>query len=207
MANSQALTANLNKHWTGNAEELVEEIGRLVGESVPDKEFAPNVRLLRYYQSAGAVSKPERQGKEAIYQYRHLIEVLVARALVLDGWPVQKIANITGPASDEELLAMLPLVPSPELRESRRTNKAQKLVAQFALESSAAEDEVRVSESMAPYSANEWREVTELDLPFGSRLSIDAERLRRLTPTQMRTLTEAVERGLRLMQKKQQSKR
>jgi hypothetical protein len=118
------------KSWQGTAEELVATIAEVVGETpVPANEFAPNVRLLRHYQSIDAVDRPERRGKEAIYGYRHLLQTMVVRSLVLDSWPLAKIAKMTQGASDEELIQLLP-----DYGEGgkKHSNRAQRLVEGFA---------------------------------------------------------------------------
>lgn len=58
-----------------------------------DEEGAANARVVRDYAQRGIVSRPERQGREAIYEYRQLVEFVAARVLVRDGWPLAKIAE------------------------------------------------------------------------------------------------------------------
>ena len=118
------------KSWQGTAEELVATIAEVVGETpVPANEFAPNVRLLRHYQSIDAVDRPERRGKEANYGFRHLLQTMVVRNLVLDSWPLAKIAKMTQGASDEELIQLLPDYGKGG---KKHANRAQRLVEGFA---------------------------------------------------------------------------
>jgi hypothetical protein len=49
-------------------------------------------RLVRDYAQRGILSRPDRVGKEARYRYQHLAELLAARMLVRDGWPLAKVA-------------------------------------------------------------------------------------------------------------------
>ncbi len=55
------------------------------------KDFNPNERLIRGYVSEGILPKPERKGKEAIYNYKHLIYFLACRDLFSENWPLAKI--------------------------------------------------------------------------------------------------------------------
>jgi hypothetical protein len=94
-----------HRDWAGSADELVKLLRRLIRErAVPVAGSKPNVRLLRHYVSVGAVSRPERIGREAHFGYRHLVEYLVVRVLLEDGWPLAKIAELTSRASLDALL-------------------------------------------------------------------------------------------------------
>lgn len=66
------------------------------------------IRLIRYYAAEGAMSKPGREGKEVRYEYRHLVEFLVTRMLVKDGWPLSKVAQFVSSNDPDELERMLP---------------------------------------------------------------------------------------------------
>jgi DNA-binding transcriptional MerR regulator len=66
-----------------------------------------NQRLIRYYAGEGVISKPDRLGREAAYNYRHLLELLVARRLAQSGSPLAVIKTFTGEASVAELEAAL----------------------------------------------------------------------------------------------------
>jgi len=200
------------KDWEGTAEALVARVGRLVGEDVPADEFAPNVRLLRHYQSIGAVSKPERRGKEAIYGYRQLLEVMVVRTMVLDGWPLAKIAEMTSAATEDELVAMLP-ARGPGGGSPR--NAAQELVSRYVRKSGQAStrgpraEDMDVDYSIVPEVARasmrfrgdedgtpDIRELIELEPAPGIRVSVDRRELQRLGAREIRALGDAVERAL-----------
>src|SRR5262245_2454718 len=90
--------------WAGD----VSELARLAGEilttrGLVDAATEPNVRVIRDYAQRGIVSRAERQGKEAIYGYRQLLEFVAARVLVADGWPLAKIAEHFAHIADSEL--------------------------------------------------------------------------------------------------------
>lgn len=80
--------------WTGDVSELARLAGEiLAARGLADASTEPTVRVIRDYAQRGIVSRAERQGKEAIYGYRQLLEFVAARVLVADGWPLAKIAE------------------------------------------------------------------------------------------------------------------
>ena len=90
--------------WSGDASELARLAGEILSaRGLRDVSSEPNVRLIRDYAQRGIVSRAERHGKEAIYGYRQLLEFVVARELVADGWPLAKIAEHFAHIADAEL--------------------------------------------------------------------------------------------------------
>jgi hypothetical protein len=80
--------------WTGDVSELARLAGEILAvRGLVDASTEPTVRVIRDYAQRGIVSRAERQGKEAIYGYRQLLEFVAARVLVADGWPLAKIAE------------------------------------------------------------------------------------------------------------------
>ncbi len=53
-----------------------------------------SVRLLRYHTSQGLLDEPVRQGREARYRYRHLLQVLVMRRLMRDGLGTKAVQEV-----------------------------------------------------------------------------------------------------------------
>ena len=49
--------------------------------------------------------RPERLGKEALYRYQHLVELVAARILLNDGWPLAKVSDYVASAKLEQLVA------------------------------------------------------------------------------------------------------
>ena len=206
------------RDWEGTAKELVATIGDVVGETIPASEFAPNIRLLRHYQGVGAISRPERRGKEAIYRYRQLLETMVVRHLVIDGWPLTKITNMTQGASDEELVRMLPDYGG---RTSASRNHAQQLVGDFAKEAmqasaaigaggtsrrsgksgkiSAATKKHTESFSLSePAAAPRRREMLDIDVADWCRLTLDRNALNRLEASDVERLVENLRKAIEL---------
>jgi hypothetical protein len=90
--------------WAGDVSELARLAGEiLAARGLADASNEPTVRVVRDYAQRGIVSRPDRQGKEAIYGYRQLLEFIAARVLVADGWPLAKIAEHFAHIADAEL--------------------------------------------------------------------------------------------------------
>lgn len=68
---------------------------------------AVNPRLVRYYTTQGVLDRPARQGREARYTYRHLLQLLVVRRLLAEGYSTTAIQPITTEKSDADLEALL----------------------------------------------------------------------------------------------------
>lgn len=69
------------------------------------EEITP--RLIRYYASQGVLDEPMREGKFAFYNQRHLLQLLVCRRLLAEGFTVAVIAAIARHKTNAELEAML----------------------------------------------------------------------------------------------------
>jgi len=80
--------------FAGNASELSAVASALCRQNSwsvdPDKL---NERLVRYYVTAGVIDRPDRQGREAMYGFRHLVQLLVARRMSEQGVTLQVIAQ------------------------------------------------------------------------------------------------------------------
>ncbi|MGD1940706.1 MAG: MerR family transcriptional regulator [Leptolyngbyaceae cyanobacterium] len=53
-----------------------------------------NARLVRHYTTQGLLDKPLKQGREARYVYRHVLQLLALRRLLADGYSVSSIAGL-----------------------------------------------------------------------------------------------------------------
>jgi hypothetical protein len=95
--------------WTGDVNELARVAGAiLAARGLGDGSIEPNVRVIRDYAQRGIVSRAERQGKEAIYGHRQLLELVAARVLVAAGWPLAKIAEHFALIGTAELRSLIP---------------------------------------------------------------------------------------------------
>lgn len=66
-------------------------------------------RSVRHYQSKTIIDSPEKEGKEARYRYRHVLQAVLTRVMLADGFRVRMIREmLTGKTVSEyeELLEM-----------------------------------------------------------------------------------------------------
>ena len=66
-----------------------------------------NPRLVRYYTTQGVLDRPLRQGREARYTYRHLLQLLIVRRLLSEGYSTAAIQPITMEKGNSDLEALL----------------------------------------------------------------------------------------------------
>lgn len=110
--------------WRGTAAELAVVVRDLLEPlNLADAQVIPNERLVRNYAQQGILQKPVRMGKEAYFGVRQVIEYLVARKLLTEGWPLAKIAEFNQTTDLNELLDLLP--------RPRPPTEAEQLVARF----------------------------------------------------------------------------
>lgn len=122
---------------------LVEAVNRQIGQSglaLDDERVSEklDVRTVRYYQTLGVVSKPSRyDGRQAVYGYQHLLQLLTIKVLQsqglslaqIQGWlPAQTVESLEAGLvkqlarpTPERVLGEFsrPVPPSMSIRESR----------------------------------------------------------------------------------------
>jgi DNA-binding transcriptional MerR regulator len=124
--NSELL--NTYQDFKGNSDQLTLAAGKLA-ESLSlalepsEGEAEGNERLLRYYVSINVVDKPDRQGRDAVYNFRHLLQYLTARRLLRQKFSLAKIAEYTGLVPTQSLIDALLAPP--------HRSEAELLVAAF----------------------------------------------------------------------------
>jgi DNA-binding transcriptional MerR regulator len=116
--------------WDGTASELADvatklaaELGVTEGAPASERPWRPNERLVRHYRQVGILSEPVRSGKEALFGFRQIIELLATRVLLNDGWPLAKIKEFVRLTDDAGLLGLLP--------RGARMTPAQEMVSRF----------------------------------------------------------------------------
>jgi hypothetical protein len=63
-----------------------------------------NERLVRYYASVGVIDRPERQGRDSTYGFRHLVQLIMARRLSHEQkWSLQLVAQYNQETTTAEL--------------------------------------------------------------------------------------------------------
>ncbi|MGK7908763.1 MAG: MerR family transcriptional regulator [Synechococcus sp.] len=94
-------------------DEFVELVNRLLPRYLPDSARGSrgqadlNPRLVRHYTSQGLVDKSVKAGKEARYTYRHLLQLLVVRRMMAEGYTAAAIDRFAIQQSNRELEALL----------------------------------------------------------------------------------------------------
>ena len=94
--------------------------------SLPGDTDKINERTIRYYVTEGLVDRPTRIGRDAEYEYIHLLQFLASRYLVASGYPMAKVAPYIASRSMEDLAKFVSNPTKP--------NWAELLVASFAKE-------------------------------------------------------------------------
>lgn len=90
------------KSFWGSGLELAEKATHCVKAMGLDSEKI-NQRLIRYYAAENIINKPDRLGKEAAYNYLHLLQLLVARRMAQGGAPLATIRVFNQAADITEL--------------------------------------------------------------------------------------------------------
>ena len=197
--------------WT--LDELVETANRLLPEHLPD---APregrfrdevNPRLVRHYATQRLLDEPEREGREARYTYRHLLQLLALRKLMAQGYGTAALADLTGrtDAELEGLLeggARLAVAPNPALAQLER-------IRERAVLGSLAEPDMPAF-SIGPDSMSEARPAprsplppaprwTRLDVAPGIELHVSEHARIPDSPAEREPLLRIVERHLKAL--------
>lgn len=121
------LLERLQTGFQGNADALLAAAQDLVKTLNLSQETGEgNERLLRHYVSMGVVDKPAREGRDALYGFRHLVQFVAARRLLAEGFALAKIAKYTAVVPTEALTSYL--------EKSDRASEAELLVAAFKAE-------------------------------------------------------------------------
>ncbi len=80
---------------------FVKRVNQLVEKFVPEADAGDgrvtaefNERTVRHYQAKGIIDAPAKEGKEARYEYRHVLQAVLLRRLLADGLPVKRITRL-----------------------------------------------------------------------------------------------------------------
>jgi hypothetical protein len=90
------------KSFWGSGHELAEKATHCA-KAFGIKSEKINPRLIRYYVAENIINKPDRLGKEAAYNYLHLLQLMVARKTAQAGAPLSTIKVFNQGASVGEL--------------------------------------------------------------------------------------------------------
>ena len=107
MASIDSVITEAN-NWS--IDDLVAQVNQQLPQVLPvDSRAREEVtsRLVRYYTTERLIDEPLKVGREARYQSRHLLQILVIRKLLAEGLKVSGIGNLARRHSDQQLLQML----------------------------------------------------------------------------------------------------
>lgn len=124
------LLDRMRKDFQGSADDLIvsaQELAKILNLNQEASEG--NERLVRHYVSVGVVDKPTREGRDALYGFRHLVQFVAARRLLTEGFSLAQIAKYTGAVPTDAL--------TDYLEKPDRASEAELLVAAFRSESSS----------------------------------------------------------------------
>ena len=98
--------------WTGTLDEFAEIANTLLPQYLPlDRSSRAgdevNPRLIRHYTTQGLLDPPLKEGREARYVLRHLLQLLALRALMAGGYSAQALYELLPGKTDAELLSLL----------------------------------------------------------------------------------------------------
>lgn len=120
----------MRKDFQGSADDLIvsaQEVAKIL--NLDQEATEGNERLVRHYVSVGVVDKPSREGRDALYGFRHLVQFVAARRLLTEGFSLAQIAKFTVAVPTDTL--------TDYLEKPDRANEAELLVAAFRSESSS----------------------------------------------------------------------
>jgi DNA-binding transcriptional MerR regulator len=118
--------------WRGTAAELADKCNEILAgvPSLTDDAGSANERLVRHYVQVGVLTAPEREGREALFGLRQIVEFLATRYLLKDGWPLAKAAEIV---RTTDVSGLAQLIPS-----DRPRTRAEEVAAKYREVRSAA---------------------------------------------------------------------
>ena len=98
--------------WTGTLDDLAALANTLLPQYLPlDRSSRTqdevNPRLIRHYTTQGLLDQPLKEGREARYTRRHLLQLLSLRRLMTGGHSAQALQSLLSSQSDPELEALL----------------------------------------------------------------------------------------------------
>lgn len=100
-----------NPSWS--LEEFVQVTNDLLPQFLPTQKGNTRVReevtsrLVRHYTTLGMVDEPLKEGRYAVYTYRHLLQILVVRRLLSEGFGANAIAQLALKQTNTELENLL----------------------------------------------------------------------------------------------------
>jgi hypothetical protein len=94
-------------------DEFVEAANELLPEFLPVEKGNTRIReqvtprLVRHHATLGMLDEPQKVGREARYTYRHLLQLLVVRRLLAEGYGASAIDDLATTSNNAQLEALL----------------------------------------------------------------------------------------------------
>jgi DNA-binding transcriptional MerR regulator len=176
------------QRFSGNATQLADLAMDCVRQlSLPGDISKISERLIRYYVTEGLLSRPIRIGREAEYNYKHLLQFLASRSLMEQGYPMQKVADYISGLDRKEL--------EPLALNQTKPNLAELLVASFKQSERSSLRPAMQSRGRGflPTSA-----MSSMDsIPMGSRSIADEQLDKKQAGSRTSLSTESYQDGMR----------
>ena len=102
----------LPRDWTGTLDDLVDAANQFLPDILPTSKAGRtkddvNARLVRHYTTERLLDDPLKQGREARYTRRHLLQLLALRRLMADGFGAATLQDTLQSRTDDDLEALI----------------------------------------------------------------------------------------------------
>lgn len=102
----------LPRDWTGTLDDLVDAANQFLPDILPTGKAGRtkddvNARLVRHYTTERLLDDPLKQGREARYTRRHLLQLLALRRLMADGFGAATLQDTLQSRTDDDLEALI----------------------------------------------------------------------------------------------------
>lgn len=100
-------------HPSWSLDEFVQVTNDLLPQFLPEEKANTRVReevtarLVRHYSTLAMLDEPLKEGREARYTYRHLLQMLLVRRLLAEGYGANAINRLATSKDNAELEALL----------------------------------------------------------------------------------------------------
>lgn len=94
--------------WNGDIDDLAKKAEGFLRQDWRTREQGHiHPRVVRDYQRRGIISPPQRAGRRTVYSQRHVLELILSRILLADGWSLGKISESIGRMSKSDLVILI----------------------------------------------------------------------------------------------------
>ena len=159
--------------WRGTAADLADKCNEVLAgvPSLTDDAGSANERLVRHYVQVGVLTAPEREGREALFGLRQIVEFLATRYLLKDGWPLAKAAEIV---RTTDVTGLAQLIPS-----ERPRTRAEEVAAKYRGKRVSAETFALAASEPPPLASSRAavQQAMKLETPLARAADISRRRV------------------------------